>query len=347
MGYTKPREIKSQLFEQYEPRFPDQKGRVIAITGTTSGTGFIAARTALKKGAHVILLNRASSRATAAEAQLAAEVPGAADEGRITAIECDLQNFENVRSAAAKVCKQFEETGIDVLINNAGVMALKDEATTDGYDVQIQTNHLSHFLLTKDLYPLLKTAAEKRGQARVVNHSSIARNGKKLQAKYFGKNGGALGGNGSSMFCGGARWVRYHMTKLANVVFTLGLHDRLQAKGVNNIKAVCCAPGLASTQLQVTTAADGGFGSAWIMKYGQSAEDGTLPLLISALDLSAEGADPAVTMESGDFIEPSASFGFKGKPKKKVITKEKECADPAGRTMLWEESEKACGEFSF
>ena len=151
----------------------------------------------------------------------------------------------------------------------------------------MQTNHLSHFLLTKELLPLLNKAAAAKGEARIVNHSSGARKfpSTPLQAKYLGKNGGNLGGNGNSMLFGGARWQRYHQactplertppspqagkvpllscrspadsavrqTKLANVVFTLGLHDRLQAAG-SRVKALCAAPGLAATNLQVPPA---------------------------------------------------------------------------------------------
>ena len=88
---------------------------------------------------------------------------------------------------------------IDVLCNNAGIMALKDKATIDGFDIQMQTNHLSHFLLCKKLMPLLKKATQLRGEARVVNHSSIARFGvKALEAKYLEKNGGNLGTQGSA-----------------------------------------------------------------------------------------------------------------------------------------------------
>ena len=80
----------------------------------------------------------------------------------------------------------------------------------------------------------------------------MARNGSPLGAKYLGK-GGNLGGNGNSMLFKGGRWERYHQTKLANVIFTLALHDKLQASQKTKIKALCAAPGLAATNLQVTT----------------------------------------------------------------------------------------------
>ena len=131
--------------------------------------------------------------------------------------------------------------GLNVLCNNAGVMALKDQATKDGYDVQMQTNHLSHFLLTKELLPLLETAANRDGEARIVNQSSLARRGPPLKQKYFGKNGGNLGGNGNSVVFNGARWVRYHQTKLANLVFTYALQQKLEAKG-SKVKAIVAHP---------------------------------------------------------------------------------------------------------
>ena len=84
-----------------------------------------------------------------------------------------------------------------------------------GYDTQMQTNHLSHFLLTKELFPLLTVAANSKGEARIVNHSSGFRStpSTPLQAKYLGKNGGNLGGNGTSALFGGGRWQRYHQVR--------------------------------------------------------------------------------------------------------------------------------------
>jgi len=327
--YTKPREIPSKWFPGFAAGLPDLKGKVVAVTGCTSGTGYVCARECARKGAHVIMLNRPSHRATAAEAKLREEVPGAT----VTAVECDLQNFESVKKAASRLAADFAGTGVDVLCNNAGVMALEDKATADGFDLQMQTNHLSHFLLTREVFPLLEKAAETRGEARIVNHSSMARMGKPLDAAYLGKNGGNLGGNGNSMLFGGARWLRYHQTKLANVVFTYALSDRLKAAGKTKIKVVCAAPGLAATNLQVTTAADGGFNDAWIMRFGQSAEDGAMPLIHCCV---------APDVQDRDFFEPP---GAKGLPTKKTSL-QKECTREDSRTLLWTESEKACGAWS-
>ena len=335
-SYTQPAAVATKWFPTFETELPDATGKVAAVTGTTSGTGMICARTLAKKGATVYLLNRKSPRADAAEQKMKEEIPDAA--GRIETIECDLQSFASTKAAAAILKAKCAGTGLDILCCNAGVMALKDQATEDGYDIQMQTNHLSHFLLAKETFPLLELAARRTGDARIVSHSSGARHKPNVpitgNAKYLEKNGGNLGGDGSSMFFGGARWVRYHMTKLANSVFTQALHERLSASG-SKVKAVCAAPGLATTQLQVTTAGDNGMGSgAWFMRFGQSAEDGTMPLLHACL---GEG------VASGEFYEPTLMGNMKGPHGKvKLGSMEK---DPAAMKTLWEASEKACGSW--
>jgi NAD(P)-dependent dehydrogenase (short-subunit alcohol dehydrogenase family) len=291
----------------------------------------VTAKTVASKGASVVLLlNRPSARATAAEQA----VKDVAAEGTVVeTIACDLQSFESVKTAAAAVLKKYP--AVDVLCNNAGVMALEDTATMDGYDVQMQTNHLSHFLLTRELLPALTKASELRGEARVVNHSSMARLGAPLQAKYLEKKGGDLGGDGSyfALPFSGGKWDRYHQTKLANVVFTLGLADRLKAVNSKVITTVA-APGFAATNLQASSAGLGSISNLIISPMSQSGEDGTMPLL-SACFLPAE---------SGEFMEPSLGGKTKGPVAKFEL--EKECVDAEARKMLWEKSEEACGKFS-
>ena len=118
-------------------------GKVVVITGTTSGTGYICAREVAKKGAKVVLLNRKSARSEESLKKLQSEAP----EAEFESIECDLQSIASVEDAIAWIKSKYEV--VDVLVNNAGVMALEDRATEDGYDVQMQTNVLTHFLLTK------------------------------------------------------------------------------------------------------------------------------------------------------------------------------------------------------
>ena len=190
MSYEKPN-LKSKHFKNLFNNLPSMEGKTVAITGTTSGTGFVAAQACGKLGARVLLLNRPSMRADAALNDLQSHNSNA----DFTQIDCDLQSFSSVREAAKNLRALCPE-GLDVLCNNAGVMALEDIATADGFDVQMQTNHLSHFLLTKLCFDLLEKAAKARGE--IVNHSSIARKQvKSLEAAYLQKNGGNLGGNGS------------------------------------------------------------------------------------------------------------------------------------------------------
>lgn len=305
----------------------DMTGKVVAITGTTTGTGFVCAREVSKKGATVILLNRKSERAENSLNQLKQDVPN----GQFDWIECDLQNFESVRNAMNAIRAKYEK--VDVLVNNAGVMAFKDYATTDGYDVQMQTNVLSHFLITKELFPLLK----KSEQGRVVNHSSMARLGPPLEAQYFEARGGDLGGDGTeeeNKSFRGPRWSRYHQTKLANAAFTYGLKEKLEAANVTNVLSLLAHPGLALTNLQVTTAIDGGMeNDSPLMQRAQTAEDGATGIIRAAMD-------PEAT--SGNFYGPTA--GWTGFPD--LLTPEEALYSESNMQINWEGCENAVGEFS-
>ncbi len=305
----------------------DMKNKVAAVTGTTSGTGYVCARELAKLGAKVFLLNRASERSKAALIKLQKEVPG----GTFVAIPCDLQHFESVRNAAAAIRSSSDR--LDVLCNNAGVMALKDQATTDGYDIQMQTNCLSHFLLTKELFSLLKASDD----GRIVNHSSMARMGSPLDSKYFEKRGGDLGGDGNeeenSSFSG-PRWERYHQTKLANCAFTYGLKQKLEEKGISNVKVLLAHPGLSRTGLAATTAESGGMDAqSEIMSKAQSAEDGALGILRAC-------ADPEAV--SGNFYGPVEWTGFP-----EILPPEDFLFDAHNTQTNWQGCEAAVGAFEF
>ncbi len=305
----------------------DMTGKVVAITGTTSGTGYVCAREVAKQGATVILLNRKSERAEKSLEQLKEAVPA----GAFDWIPCDLQSFESVRGAMDTLRSKYDK--VDVLVNNAGVMALKDYATGDGYDVQMQTNVISHFLITKELFPLLKKSEE----GRVVNHSSMARLGPPLEAQYFEAKGGNLGGDGTeeeNQSFRGPRWSRYHQTKLANAAFTYGLKKKLEEAGVSNVKALLAHPGLALTQLQVTTAIDGGMeNNSPLMNRAQTAEDGATGIIRAAIDPEAK---------SGNFYGPTA--GWTGYPD--LLVPEDYLYNDANINTNWEGCEKAVGQFT-
>ncbi len=334
MSYEAPA-IASVHFSAFKAGLPSMAGKTVAITGTTSGTGNAAARTVADLGARVLLLNRGSSRADASYEALRADLPGA----ELHQIACDLQSFASVRAAAAKV-RELAPDGVHVLANNAGVMALPDQATGDGFDVQMQTNHLSHFLLTAELMPLLDEAAQASGEARVVNHSSGARMvpHKRLFPEYLEKRGGDLGGDGNAVLntiMSGPRWVRYNQSKLANCAFTAALHQRLTAKG-SRVKALVAHPGLANTHLQQTSVKEGGMGrffTGLFMRLSQSTEDGAMGLISCMCHPDAR---------SGQFWGPGMHLtALKGA----VAPAELEpfYDNPETRELLWRKSNEAVG----
>lgn len=341
-------------FPEWEAKAPSMTGKVVAITGCTSGTGFILAETCAKKGAKVVLLNRASDRADKAleRVKVVAKESGAPEP---ISIPCDLMSFKSVQEAGEKMCKDFAEGGLDVLVNNAGIMGFQDLATEDGCDVQMQTNHLSHFLLTNLCMPLMETAANARGEARIVNHSSAARvldgDGmeNKLQAKYMEKNGGNLGGNSDAMFKG-PQFLRYQQTKLANVAFTYALSAKLQAKG-SKVKALVAHPGVSMD----TSLADHTFSKAEgavkapplpmcclvkVMK-AQSGEDATIGILYCTCDPKAQ---------SGEFFGPVGKGGATRKHDAKEysgpvgVLKKEPFADQEAQSLLWQVSEASTGK---
>merc|ERR1719277_601403 len=331
-AYSEPAAVESKLFPEFRGTLPRMDGKVVAITGCTSGTGFVCAKTCVELGARVIMLNRASERADKALLELK-KVEGA----QVELVPCNLMSFAAVKETAQKLKEELGDYGLDVLCNNAGIMATKDEATVDGCDTQMQTNHLSHFLLTAELWPLLEKAGELRGDARVVNHSSILRVGPPLERKYFERNGGKLGGDEVPEPCTGPRFDRYHQTKLANLVFTYALRDR-SVKAGSKVKALVAHPGVASTNLFVTSVQDGGlehdFTHATISMAAQSQEDGTMGILRCCC---AEGVN------TGDFYGPLGEPGYVGPADLMEPAPEEERADEASKDMLWKVSTEITG----
>ena len=327
MFFPAPPRPTTQLYPAFVKTLPSMSGKTVAITGCTSGTGLVLARTCGELGARVIMLNRPSERADAALQALTQRKIDA------VLVPCDLQSFASVRTAATQV-RALCQTGIDALCNNAGVMALPDVATGDGFDVQMQSNHLSHFLLTSALWPLLEQAASQRGEARVVNHSSGARKSPAapLNAASLAKNGGNLGGDG---FPGLGKWRRYQQSKLANLLFTYALHDRIAAERssfAEMIKSLCAHPGPTDSGLQAKTANAGGTRLLdqyilWrTLKSAQSVEDGALGITRACC---------AADVKSLDFYGPVGS-GQGGAAE--LLPQER---DAAGEQLLWTESLKA------
>ena len=340
-------------FDRVVADLPSMAGKVVAVTGCTSGTGKIFAQVCARKGAKVVLLNRESARAAEALKDIT-EVAKAAGAPVPSAIPCDLTSFKSVHAAGEKLQAEFRESGIDVLCNNAGIMGFGDKATEDGCDIQMQTNHLSHFLLTYLCLPLLDKAASLHGEARVVNHSSCARvmNGpefsNKLEEKYLLKNGGNLGGDSNTVMRG-ANFVRYQQTKLANVAFTYALHKRLQEAG-SSVKALVAHPGVAPTEITQRMVGAGGAKDlelypSWVTKFSikmmyQSEADGTIGILRNSCDPAAN---------SGDFYGPLGKGGGtgaydNGERKGPVgLLKPEPFADEEAQELLWIASEAVTG----
>jgi len=322
-------------YSKFEKTLPDVAGKVFAITGTTSGTGFVAAETVAKHNGVVLLLNRPSSRSEESLKKLRAAVP----EGQFVPIDCDLQDFASVRKACAQIKETY--TSLYCLSNNAGIMATRDEITNDGYEKQMQTNHLSHFLLTKELFPLLLASAKEQGDARIVQHISMGRHsttsnifdGEFLEKK---EKDGMLGGDDDGGGFGqGPEWQRYYQTKLANSIFCQALHDKLGAsEDHQNILSLAAHPGISATNLA------GHLKFGMVMKLmlipfrlflGQSPEDGAMGLLKAMMDRKEN-------LKGGTLYGPKLTTGYAvalDNMGYETNTKHKE--------MLWRKSEEAIG----
>eukprot|EP00418_Pyrodinium_bahamense_P045065 CAMPEP_0179210204 /NCGR_PEP_ID=MMETSP0796-20121207/104839_1 /TAXON_ID=73915 /ORGANISM="Pyrodinium bahamense, Strain pbaha01" /LENGTH=337 /DNA_ID=CAMNT_0020915167 /DNA_START=42 /DNA_END=1052 /DNA_ORIENTATION=+ len=263
----------------------DLKGKTYAITGSSRGMGFGLAKKIAERGGSLILLNRPSKHTDEARGEL--EKLAATD---------DLCDFDSVKDAAAKMRTHIEggSAVLDVLVLNAGLMAQLDVKTKDGYDRQMQANHLSHFLLTSLVFDLLEKAASKHGEARIVSHSSGARNSptELLRAGSFEKaweEGSPCIGDDKPM----AKWHRYQQSKRANLAFTYALADYIDQKG-SKVKAMCVHPGATNSGLQAHTDA-----ACWLDRFinglavvgGQSTDDGMAPLAMATLKEEASNGD--------------------------------------------------------
>jgi NAD(P)-dependent dehydrogenase (short-subunit alcohol dehydrogenase family) len=298
---------------------PSQQGRRVLITGANSGIGYEAALELARRGAEVILPARSLSKANDAISRIRREVGSA----KLTAALLDLASLASVRDFAAWVAASFPGQSLDLLINNAGVMAVPQrELTVDGYERQFATNYLGPFLLTALLYPSLKV---KPGTRIVTVASGVSNQGKiefdNLQSDRVYK----------PMF--GA----YSQSKLADLIFQLELQRRLTAAG-SPILSTGAHPGYAITNLQITGPA--GVVPVWfrivemILKPlgSQDAAHGALPTLYAA-------TSPAVT--PGGYYGPNGFQELKGYPVPARIAPA--AKDLALAKRLWTETERLTG----
>jgi NAD(P)-dependent dehydrogenase (short-subunit alcohol dehydrogenase family) len=297
-------------------QMPEVTGKVAVITGANSGIGLVAARELARKGAQVVLAVRSIERGEEAARSIRAFAPGAS----VEVAPLDLSSLASVRAFAESLGARHRK--LDLLVNNAGVMALPRRTTADGFELQFGTNHLGHFALTGLLLPRLVAAG---GPARIVTVSSnLHRRGRMAFDDLMGERRYD-------------KWGAYAQSKLANLLFTYELDRRLRAAGLP-VLAVACHPGFAATNLQLAgprmegsrvVEAVSSFASSL---FAQSAEMGALPTLYAAV---------APDVQGGDYIGPDGFVELRGYPRKVGSSAASRDADAARR--LWEVSEQLTG----
>ncbi|MCF8602600.1 oxidoreductase [Gordonia sp. HY442] len=279
---------------------PPQNGRRYIVTGANSGLGAATARALAAAGARVTLACRNQETANG----VARSIGPAATVARL-----DLSDLASVREFADSVDEA------DVLINNAGVMAVPFQRTVDGFEMQMGTNHLGHFVLTSLLLPKVTD--------RVVVLSSLMQYGSRK--RFDDVNWEHRTYN---------RWEAYGDSKLANLAFARELARRLSAAGSTKL-AVIAHPGYASTSLtgKSQTRFDAVMNLATRLRVGQPAERGALPTLYAAT---------MPDVRNGDFYGPNGPGGLRGYPTKARVRRAADDQDL--RDLMWAESERLTGE---
>jgi NAD(P)-dependent dehydrogenase (short-subunit alcohol dehydrogenase family) len=295
---------------------PDQTGRTMLVTGpSVGGLGHHVALELARRGARVVLAGRNDAKLDATSAA----ITGAAPDARLERLVVDLASLHSVRSAAGRA---VDVGTIDVLVNNAGVMAPPLSRTRDGFESQLATNHFGPFLLTGLLLPQLVAS----GSGRVVVVSSSAHRMARsaplddplTSPRHY------------------RRWSQYGATKLANLLFTYELDRRLRTADLP-VEALAAHPGLAGTHLVANGRfgrASGGVASifdAASKAVSQSAAAGALPVLMAA----------TADLPGGTYCGPAGLGEWRGAPH--VTTSSALSHDEVAQRRLWEISEEAVG----
>jgi NAD(P)-dependent dehydrogenase (short-subunit alcohol dehydrogenase family) len=253
---------------------PDLHGRVVVVTGANGGLGLEVARALAGKGATVVMAARKQDKLAEAQQAVAAEAPGATLDPR----ELDLASLDSVRASADGIAADHER--IDVLVNNAGVMGVPEQATADGFEMQLGVNHLGHFVLTRRLLPALLAAPV----GRVVSVTS------------FGRFIGRVRADNPHLRGRYGPWTAYGQAKLANLLFAVELQRRLAVAGAA-VRSVVAHPGLSHTDLQARSVREtgGGFSQRFwhtvAGSVGMPPERAAQSLLRAATDPAAAGGD--------------------------------------------------------
>jgi NAD(P)-dependent dehydrogenase (short-subunit alcohol dehydrogenase family) len=292
---------------------PDQSGRVAIVTGANGGLGYVTSRELARHGARVVVCARDEVRGKEAIARLIADVPDADVELR----SLNMADLSSIRTFADGI--QASYPAIDLLVNNAGVMAISRKETADGFEMQFGTNHLGHFALTGLLLPLLVN----QPGARVVTVSSNAHKPGRIDfddimhERHY------------------RRWRVYSASKLANLLFTFELQRRLSAID-SPLMSVAAHPGTAATNL-VRPGSQGNPIKQVVMTLGvwvvgQSEAQGALPQLYAAT---------APEVRGGEFYGPNGIAENRGYPKQVGSSAASKDTETARR--LWQLSEELTG----
>ena len=287
---------------------PDQSGRVALVTGANSGLGLHTSIGLARKGARVLMACRDAGRAERALVQVQAAAPGAT----VELVSLDLASLASVEAAAAEVAGRT--SALDLLVDNAGVMAPPRTTTADGFELQLGTNHLGHFALTGRLLPLLLAASS----PRVVVVSSGAHKIGKIAFEDLQSERSY------------SRWGAYGQSKLANLLFARELDRRSAA---TPLLVAAAHPGYAATHLQT---GQGSFLLEALLKVGnvvlaQSDADGAMPSLYAAT---------MPDVRRGDYWGP-AFAELRGEPKR--VGRARSAQDDTVAARLWTESERLTG----
>ncbi len=289
---------------------PELTGRNAVVTGANTGLGLATADALAAHGARVILAVRNTDKGDAAASAIRGDHPDA----DVTVQALDLSDLASIRAAADALLADGH--GIDLLINNAGVMYTPESTTVDGFELQMGTNHLGHFALTGLLLPRLLDTP----RSRIVTVSSV---GHKIRSKIDVET---LAGTD-----GYDRVAAYGRSKLANLLFTYELQRRLAAAGATTA-ALAAHPGLSDTELIRNSPKFLQWGEFLFRPIMQSAERGALPTLRAATDPAAGG---------GQYYGPDGIGEARGNPK--IVESSSRSHDADLQRALWEKSVEMTG----
>jgi NAD(P)-dependent dehydrogenase (short-subunit alcohol dehydrogenase family) len=294
---------------------PALERREAIVTGSNSGLGLQIALELARHGAQVVLACRDTRKGDAAAARIRESVPGA----QLEVARLDLADLASVRAFADWY--RGARGGLDLLVNNAGVMALPHRTTADGFEMQFGTNHLGHFALTGLLMPALL----ERPGARVVTMSSGAHQLGRFDFDDLQRERRYQ------------RWMAYGQSKLANLLFAFELSRRAALADLD-LTSVAAHPGYASTNLQAAGARMEGSGlkerlaTVGNRLFAQSDAQGALPALYAATMPDVIG---------GEYFGPDGRSGMRGYPAR--VGTNKSARDPELARRLWQASEELTG----